>query len=123
LDGIERIALSFGLSIAITPLLGLALNYTPFGIRFYVIVTPKEGEKFTEFYVLGPNGTASDYPINLEVGGEGNVTLGVVNRECTNVTYLLMVWLSGERIDKKSIVLTPNETWENLFTFKALKKG
>ena len=26
-------ALSFGLSIAITPLLGLALNYTPFGIR------------------------------------------------------------------------------------------
>lgn len=34
LDGIERVALSFGLSIAITPLLGLALNYTPFGIRF-----------------------------------------------------------------------------------------
>ena len=33
LDGIERVALSFGLSIAITPLLGLALNYTPFGIR------------------------------------------------------------------------------------------
>jgi len=33
LDGIERVALSFGLSIAITPLLGLALNYTPSGIR------------------------------------------------------------------------------------------
>ena len=33
LDEIERVALSFGLSIAITPLLGLALNYTPFGIR------------------------------------------------------------------------------------------
>ena len=33
LDAIDRIALSFGLSIAITPLLGLALNYTPFGIR------------------------------------------------------------------------------------------
>ena len=33
LDGIERVALSFGLSIAVTPLLGLALNYTPFGIR------------------------------------------------------------------------------------------
>ncbi|MCD6456429.1 MAG: DUF1616 domain-containing protein [Methanophagales archaeon] len=33
LDAIEQIALSFGLSIAITPLLGLALNYTPFGIR------------------------------------------------------------------------------------------
>ena len=33
LDGIERIALSFGLSIAVVPLLGLALNYTPFGSR------------------------------------------------------------------------------------------
>jgi len=30
LDAIERIALSFGLSIAISPLLGLALNYTLF---------------------------------------------------------------------------------------------
>ena len=38
LDGIERIALSFGLSIAITPLLGLALNYTPFGIRLLPVL-------------------------------------------------------------------------------------
>ncbi|MGB2842094.1 MAG: DUF1616 domain-containing protein [Halobacteriota archaeon] len=38
LDAIERIALSFGLSIAITPLLGLALNYTPFGIRLSPIL-------------------------------------------------------------------------------------
>jgi uncharacterized membrane protein len=35
LDGIERIALSFGLSIAITPLLGLALNYMPF-VKFFI---------------------------------------------------------------------------------------
>ncbi|KAF5438102.1 putative membrane protein [Candidatus Methanophagaceae archaeon] len=39
LDGIERVALSFGLSIAITPLLGLALNYTPFGIRLSPVLT------------------------------------------------------------------------------------
>lgn len=38
LDGIERVALSFGLSIAITPLFGLALNYTPFGIRLLPIL-------------------------------------------------------------------------------------
>ena len=37
LDGIDRIALSFGLSIAVVPLLGLALNYTPFGIRLVSI--------------------------------------------------------------------------------------
>ena len=40
LDGIERIALSFGLSIAITHLFGLALKYTPFGI-----LTLKVGEE------------------------------------------------------------------------------
>ena len=34
IDWIERIALSFGLSIAVVPLLGLLLNYTPWGIRF-----------------------------------------------------------------------------------------
>jgi uncharacterized membrane protein len=38
LDGIERIALSFGLSVAITPFWGLALNYTPFGIRLTPIL-------------------------------------------------------------------------------------
>ncbi|WP_248897150.1 DUF1616 domain-containing protein [Haloplanus halobius] len=33
IDGIERVALAFGTSIAIVPLLGLILNFTPFGIR------------------------------------------------------------------------------------------
>ncbi len=38
LDNLERIALSFGLSIAIVPLIGLALNYTPWGIRLIPIL-------------------------------------------------------------------------------------
>ena len=33
IDGIERVALSFGLGIAAVPLLGLVLNFTPWGIR------------------------------------------------------------------------------------------
>jgi uncharacterized membrane protein len=33
LDELERVALSIGLSLAIVPLIGLALNYTPWGIR------------------------------------------------------------------------------------------
>ena len=37
LDGIERAALSLGISIAVVPLLGLALNYTPWGINIYSI--------------------------------------------------------------------------------------
>jgi uncharacterized membrane protein len=38
IDWIERVALSFGLSIAVVPLLGLLLNFTPWGIRLQPIV-------------------------------------------------------------------------------------
>lgn len=38
LDGIERLALSLGLSLAVVPLIGLVLNYTPWGIRLAPIV-------------------------------------------------------------------------------------
>lgn len=37
LDDLERLALSIGLSLAIVPLVGLVLNYTPFGIRLIPI--------------------------------------------------------------------------------------
>jgi uncharacterized membrane protein len=38
IDTLERLALSFGLSIAIVPLIGLLLNYTPWGIRLEPIL-------------------------------------------------------------------------------------
>ncbi len=163
LDNLERLALSFGLSIAIVPLIGLGLNYTPWGIRLnpilvsltlfnvflallsvyrrktavepwvpwitiekikeelewersstmdkvltviliiviltsigtlgYVITHPKPGEKFTEFYILGPEGKASNYPTNLRVGQKGIVVIGIVNHEGRNVTYYVQIWL------------------------------
>lgn len=38
LDTVERVALSMGLSLALVPLVGLLLNYTPWGIRLTPIV-------------------------------------------------------------------------------------
>jgi len=38
IDWIERIALAFGLSIAVVPLLGLLLNFTPWGIRLVPVL-------------------------------------------------------------------------------------
>jgi uncharacterized membrane protein len=38
LDGVERVALSLGLSLAVVPLIGLVLNYTPWGIRLTPIL-------------------------------------------------------------------------------------
>jgi uncharacterized membrane protein len=38
LDGARRLALSFGLSIAVIPLIGLILNYTLWGVSLYPVV-------------------------------------------------------------------------------------
>jgi uncharacterized membrane protein len=43
IDGIERVALSFGLSIAIVPLIGLVLNFTPWGIRLVPVLLSISG--------------------------------------------------------------------------------
>jgi len=191
IDGIERTALSFGLSIAVVPLQGL--NYTPWGIRLvpilitisiftlamctvaimrrrglpegeefsvpfteifnslrnelfnksgtrvdriltvilvisilasvvmlvYVIVTPKQGEKFTEFYILGPGGMADDYPTEMVLGQEGTVIVGIVNHEYRVVNYSFTMTLDGEQLQEpKAIVLAHNMTWEQNVNFK-----
>ncbi len=193
LDGIERVALSFGLCIAIVPLLGLALFYSPLGISpasilvvlsifsislsliasirrlklpaeerlefsirhlfktkeflgetrwdkilsiilvtsiialsltvIYVFVTPRTSEKFTEFYLLGPNETAFEYPTDLKVGEEGKVIIGIVNHEYENVIYRLEVNFNGSLIHEEPIFLIENEKWNSTFTFKAKSKG
>ncbi len=195
LEGIERLALSFGLSLAITPLIGLALNYTPWGIRLipivlsltiftfilvfiailrrrnlaegevfhpqlskhihflkrgfdqesqldkilsvvlvitllvavsmtiYIVATPQQGEQFTEFYILGPDGMASDYPTNLTVGESGNLIIGVVNREYDLVNYRLEVRLNDILIDQQNLTLEHEEKWEEEFSFTANNPG
>ncbi|HWR27310.1 MAG TPA: DUF1616 domain-containing protein [Candidatus Thermoplasmatota archaeon] len=162
IDSIERIALSFGLSIAVVPLIGLILNFTPWGIRLepillslfgfiiivgllgwyrwtntnpaerltvsltisipkaenridrlltivlglailvaiaalmYVIIAPKTGEKFTEFYLLNTERRADDYPTNLTVGEVASVIIGIVNHEYRPITYTVEVWLINQ---------------------------
>ena len=189
LDGLERIILSFGLSITVTPIIALLLNYTPFGIRLepilvsllvfiivmsiiayirrttlsenerfsinfkyylnriteslkretgtdkilsialiisiilavsataYAIVTPQEGEKYTEFYILGLNGTAGDYPTNLTSGETGNVTLRIVNHEYSTVNYKMIIKLNNQTINEKNITISSNQIYEEPFTF------
>ena len=69
IDWIERIALSFGLSIAVVPLLGLLLNYTPWGIRLEPIV----GTVF--LFTLGMCGLA--YRRRMEVPPEKRLALSI----------------------------------------------
>jgi len=89
----------------------------------YVVVMPKAGERFTEFYLLGPNGTASDYPTDLNVGEEVKGIICIVNQEHEDITYLLEVNYNGFLIHEENVSLIENEKWETPFTFKAIKKG
>jgi uncharacterized membrane protein len=193
IDLIERIALSFGLSIAVVPLIGLGLNFTPWGIRLdpilasltvftlvmilaahyrrallppgerfrvpfsemaktlrdaispegagradrllsfvlvvaillavlstvYVIVVPKEGERFTEFFILGEKQKAADYPDRLGVGESYPLYIGVGNHEYRNVTYTIETWgmfVESDDVTNTSRILEMDPLWRHSLT-------
>ena len=192
LGSIERVALSFVLSAAVVPLMGLILNYTPWGIRLYPILlslaifilvtsliawyrrrlarvegftfafnlsllpwrgqrfidkilsviliavilgiigtlgyvtatTPRVEEKFTEFYILGLEGKATDYPRELRVGEEGRVIVGIINREHETVNYRIEVRIDGVRNNEVGpLELQPDEKWEEVVSFTPNRAG
>ncbi len=190
LSTFARIALSFGFSLVITALVGLILNYTPWGIRLYpslislfifnlimsaiawlrqksipesdkisisfnlalpsgpvsssrvlsiilvvvilgtlgtlsyVIATPKIGEKYTEFYILGEEGKAANYPKNLSLGEEGKVVAGIINREQQTMSYRLEVRIDNlKKAEAGPLTLEPDEKWEAPLSFKPDKAG
>ncbi|VVB64678.1 Uncharacterised protein [uncultured archaeon] len=197
LDGIERVALSFGLSIAVVPLMGLGLNFTPWGIRLvpvvislclftvmmsvaaqlrrsalgqeerfsvefrqffkaihselinnqgsgmdraltiilviviilsvsalmYVVVTPKHGEKFTEFYILGPMGKAYDYPTSVVSGQNSTVIVGIVNHEYIPVNYTMRMAIQNYTFLSRYVRLDHNQTWERPVNYTLRQPG
>ena len=162
IDVIERIGLSFGLSLAIVPLIGLILNYTPMGIRLepillsvfifiiavgcigivrwnetdpddrftvrfdislpksestlnkaltiiliisiivalaslvYVVINPRTGEKFTEFYLLDSEGSSGNYTQSINVGENVTGIIGIANHEYKTVNYTVEIWLLNQ---------------------------
>jgi len=96
---------------------------TALAATVYIIVTPKKGEEFTEFYILGPGGKAADYPTDLSVGEKGEVIVGVVNREYENVSYLFRAEIENGTIGEKSFQLAHNETLDFPFVFTVEEKG
>ena len=90
----------------------------------YAYAAPKEGEKFTEFYILGPNGKAVDYPQELYIGQESTVIVGIINREDDDTKYRISVEVDGqEKSALGPITLTDGEKWEQLISFIPDKVG
>jgi len=190
IGAIERTALSFGMSIAIVPLIGLILNYTPWGIRLfpilysvtsfivitsiigwlrrkrlpeperfgikfqlkvpawgdgalnralsiilvvvilgafgslgYFIANPKV-ETFTEFYILGLDGKAIDYPREIRVGEEGKIIAAIVNHEHKIVSYWVEVRIDEVKNNEVGpFVLANEQKWEEIVSFTPDKAG
>ena len=89
----------------------------------YITVNPKSGEKFTEFYVLGQNGQAGNYPTNLTLGETGNVTVGIVNHEQSTTNYNMVIKLNGTLLDNQTFTLQKNETKLIPFNFTTTQIG
>lgn len=191
LSGLERIALSLGLSVAVVIFTGLLLNYSPWGItlypilfslsffilitsaiacyrRFrlpareyfilslqigiprwaglnnidkalifflilsilavigafsYTIITPKAGERFTEFYVLGPGGKAENYPHELTLGEDATVILGIINHEGQQMRYNIKMRIGRIKKEIGQFVLANGQKWENRITFTPKEVG
>ncbi len=93
------------------------------GVLIYTLAVPVT-EKFTEFYLLGPDGKASDYPTTLSVGEEGTVIVGIVNREEGAMTYRVEVNIDGETENSQGpLSLVPGEKWEKTVAFSPGKAG
>ncbi|WP_440956985.1 DUF1616 domain-containing protein [Methanosarcina sp. Mfa9] len=86
------------------------------GTLTYAAVVPKEYEHFTEFYILGPEGMASNYPTEYVLGEDGTVIVGIVNHEYRTVNYAMDTRLDNRSLDlpenMKYISLAHNESWE-----------
>lgn len=89
----------------------------------YIILNPFQGEKFTEFYILGSEGKAGNYPTNLNQGDIGNITVGVVNKEQATINYLMVIKESNQTLKSENFTLNDGEKKELPFNFTAESNG
>ena len=103
-SGIDRL-----LSVMLTLIILVVIITT-----IYVIVDPKEGERFTGFFILGENRTATNYPNLIIVGQNYPMFIGVENYEKRNMTYTLETWMIYMEFDNitntsRTQIMDPND--------------
>lgn len=79
----------------------------------YVITKPNVGERFTEFYILGPDGKVENYPRQIIQGESKSVIVGIINHEHQHTTYSVEIMIDGEKVGALGpIALRHEEKWE-----------
>jgi uncharacterized membrane protein len=88
------------------------------GIVSYILVKPKPREAFTEFYILGQDGKAENYPVDLDVGVKRSVGVGIINHEGKEASYRVEVLLSGTKLTETGpVIMDDGQKWEDTFDF------
>ena len=90
----------------------------------YIAVFSKSSATFTEFYILGPEGKAADYPTVLTVGQPGRVIVGIINQEQQTASYRVELRLEGtEQGEIGPVVLEHQQQFEQSINFISEKAG
>lgn len=117
---------SSGADKALAVLLAISI-LASLGSLAYVIGSPRGEEEFTEFYILGPEGVAEDYPTEYTPGSSGTVVVGITNHEYRTVDYTMEIKLENRSLnlpdDQKHIRLDHNESWKEPVTFTPSVEG
>jgi len=94
------------------------------GLIVYLAVTPQPSERFSEFYLLGKQGTATDYPSQVVAGQPVSVIAGIVNHEGSTADYTVQI-KENDDIIKSIIVGTLNDgqKWEQPVEFTLNNAG
>lgn len=97
------------------------------GLSTVLIFMPRQGEPFTEFYLLGPEHVTSGYPENMTIGEQQSVTMCVANHERREMTYDIVVRLednaTASQLITEHLVLADNETWEKTAEIRPDRTG
>ena len=94
------------------------------GFIIYLANTPKPGDRFTEFYILGPERKASGYPTEIVLGESAEIFVGIVNHEGKPTSYRATLTIDDD-IDQEVHVgmLSDDAEWEKKVSFTPKKAG
>lgn len=90
----------------------------------YVALTPQQAaDTYTEFYILGDDGNASDYPTNLTVEEQATVTVGIANHEQQRTKYAVVVRSVEETLATRTITVDRGQRWEGSVSYSVDQPG
>ena len=81
---------------------------------FLVVLFPQEGERYTEFFMLGENTTATNYPDRISAGLNYPIYIGIGNHENQDSNYTIETWLVRTEFDtmtntSRILAMDPND--------------